>query len=235
VEAIILAGGLGTRLRGTVPDLPKPMAPVCGRPFLAILLDQLVVAGFNAAILAVGYRYEAIWEYFGDIYKSLRLSYSVETEPLGTGGAIRLALMQTTTPQGFVVNGDTYLELNYRSMLAAHLRGNASITIAVRAVLEAGRYGALDIEQGCIHGFFEKGRCGPGIINAGVYLIAPDLFDRYTLPRAFSFENNLLMHKIQELLPLAFQTEGSFIDIGIPEDYARARKILKPGIHQCGP
>jgi len=214
VEAIILAGGLGTRLSGVIPALPKPMAPVQGRPFLAILLDRLIAAGFKKAILAVGYRHEVIREHFGDSYKSLHVRYSVETEPLGTGGAICLAMKQSSAPQIFVVNGDTYLEIDYRSMLKAHLRENACLTIAVRAVPDAGRYGALDIEHDRVCGFFEKGHSGPGMINAGVYLIIPDVFDLYNLPSAFSFENDLLVKHLSELTPLAFQTQGTFIDIG---------------------
>lgn len=228
MEAIILAGGLGTRLRNVIPDLPKPMAPICGRPFLAILLDELISTGFTTITLAVGYRYEAIRDYFRQNYGSLRLNYSVEKKPLGTGGAIRLALEQTTAPQVFVLNGDTHLELDYRAMLRAHLKAGAALTMAVIRVPDAGRYGALDIEQGHIRGFFEKGRSGPGWINGGVYLLSAELLDRYALPRVFSFETNLLTPNVRELKPLAFQTEGTFIDIGIPEDYDRAQDLLAP-------
>ncbi len=226
MEVIILAGGFGTRLQSVVPDLPKPMATIQGRPFLAILLDDLITAGFTSAILAVGYRYEAVRDYFGEKYKSLSLAYSIETEPLGTGGAISLALKQIAGPQCFVVNGDTFLELDYKAMLAGHSEEKSILTVAVLEVTDASRYGALDIEANRIRGFFEKGRSGPGIINGGVYLLSRDLFSRYNFPAAFSFETDLLMVHVHELRPLAFPTAGFFIDIGVPEDYLRAQNLL---------
>ncbi len=229
MEAIILAGGLGTRLRDVLPDLPKPMAPVGGKPFLAILMDQLITAGFNSAVLAVGYKNEMIHDYFGDKYGTLGLTYSVESEPLGTGGAIRQALANTSTRQTFVLNGDTYLELDYKAMLEAHIKSMSTLTIAVRAVPDAKRYGALDIVDDCICGFFEKGRLSAGMINAGVYIVTPDIFDLYRLPQVFSFENDLLGRHVRDIRPLAFQTEGSFLDIGVPEDYARAYQMIAPG------
>jgi D-glycero-alpha-D-manno-heptose 1-phosphate guanylyltransferase len=228
VEAIILAGGQGTRLRSILADLPKAMAPVNGRPFLAYLLDSLIAARFDAAILAVGYMSEKIREHFGDRYRSLPLRYSIETEPLGTGGAIKLALTQVSTPTVFVANGDTYLELDYGAMLASHQRDAPPLTIAVQTVPDAGRYGALDIEAGHIRGFLEKGRSGPGSINAGVYLLSGDLLDRYPVPPPFSFETDLLMPHVKDIAPLAFQTQGIFIDIGVPEDYARAQTLFRP-------
>ena len=226
MEAIVLAGGLGTRLRSVVADLPKAMAPVNGRPFLAYLLDPLNAAGFDAVILAVGYMGETIRGHFGDRYRSLPLRYSMESEPLGTGGAIKLALAQVSTPTVFVANGDTYLELDYAAMLASHRRAGTPLTIAVQTVPDAGRYGTLDIEAGHVRGFLEKGRWGPGSINAGVYLLSGDLLDRYPVPPAFSFESDLLMPHVQDIEPLAFQTQGAFIDIGVPEDYARAQVMF---------
>jgi D-glycero-alpha-D-manno-heptose 1-phosphate guanylyltransferase len=227
MEAIVLAGGLGTRLREIVADRPKAMAPVNGRPFLAYLLDGLINARFDKAILAVGYLSEKIREHFGHRYRSLPLCYAVETEPLGTGGAIKHAMAHVSTSTVFVANGDTYLELDYGAMLADHQRSRSSLTVAVQTVSEAGRYGALDIDAGHIRGFLEKGRAGPGSINAGVYLLSRDLLDRYPFPAAFSFESDLLMVHVKEIAPLAFQTQGIFIDIGVPEDYARAQALFR--------
>jgi len=226
MEAIVLAGGLGTRLRAVVSDLPKPMAPVAGRPFLAILLDQLDQAGFEHVVLSVGYRREAIMEHFGDRYGRLALSYAVETHPLGTGGAIRLALEQTQAPELFVLNGDTYLALDYSAMLAHHRRHGARLTLAAQQVADTHRYGALALQGDRVIDFLEKGRSGPGLINGGTYLLEPGLFDDQALPEAFSFETDLLMPKVAELAPLAFITEGRFIDIGVPEDYARAQTLF---------
>lgn len=226
MEAVILAGGLGTRLRGVIRDLPKPMAPVAGRPFLALLLDRLVAAGFSRAVLSVGYRHQVIRDGFGDHYRGLALDYAVESRPLGTGGAIRLALGQTRSPQVFVINGDTFLELDYRAMLDAHGAADARLSVAAQRVMDTARYGALEIREGRIRGFLEKGRSGPGVINGGVYLLSPDLFDAYPQPGTFSFETDLMVPHVRELAPLAFPCDGLFIDIGVPEDYARAQQLL---------
>jgi D-glycero-alpha-D-manno-heptose 1-phosphate guanylyltransferase len=227
MEAIVLAGGLGTRLRDVVADLPKAMAPINGRPFLAFVLDALIAGGCRRAILAVGYKSEQIRSHFGERYRSLPLRYSVETELLGTGGAMMLAMEQASASPVFVLNGDTYLELDYAAMLAAHGRAHAALTIAVHAVPDAGRYGALDIADGRIRGFVEKGRPGPGSINAGVYILARDLLHRYPMPGKFSFETDLLVPHVTDIKPCAFPTPGVFIDIGVPEDYARAQTLLE--------
>jgi len=226
MEAVILAGGLGTRLRSVVTDLPKPMAPVAGQPFLAILLDRLVDAGFASAVLSVGYRHETIVDFFGDQYRRMPLHYAVESAPLGTGGAIRLALQQTSAAEVFVVNGDTFLELDYAAMLALHRKHNSRLTIAAQQVPDTSRYGALEIHEGRITGFLEKGRSGPGAINGGTYLLDPTLLEQYALPEAFSFETELMMPYLREIVPLAYPTDGQFIDIGVPEDYARAQQLL---------
>jgi D-glycero-alpha-D-manno-heptose 1-phosphate guanylyltransferase len=226
MEAIVLAGGLGTRLRGVVDDIPKPMAPVLGRPFLAYVLDQLVDSGFHTAILAAGYRHEAIRSYFGEEYRGLALVWSVESEPLGTGGAIRLACDQADLGDVFVLNGDTYLELDYRAMLNAHVHAGAQLSLAVCQVPDVSRYGALEVSEGIVRGFREKGQSGPGWINGGTYVLGPELRDRLPKRGAFSFEQELLAPDVQSIRPLAFPTTGLFIDIGIPEDYARAREIF---------
>jgi D-glycero-alpha-D-manno-heptose 1-phosphate guanylyltransferase len=226
MQAIVLAGGLGTRLRSVVPELPKPMAPVAGRPFLAWVLDRLVDVGFERVVLAVGYRFEAIHAHFGDAYRGMALAYSVESEPLGTGGAIRLAADHITAYPVFVLNGDTYLELDYRAMLAAHRQADARLSVAVCGVPDVGRYGALELEQDRIHGFLEKGRAGPGFINAGAYLLAADVLQRIPAGEPFSFEQQLLVPRVRDMKPLAFATDGRFIDIGIPEDFARAQRLF---------
>jgi len=229
MQAIILAGGLGTRLRSVVPGLPKPMAPVAGRPFLAWILDRLVDAGFERAVLAVGYRHEAISEYFGERYRGLALHYSVENTPLGTGGAMRLAAAHVTALPVFVLNGDTYLEFDYQAMLAAHQQVGALMSMAVCCVPDVSRYGALELEENHIHGFLEKGRCGPGYINAGTYLLTTELLQRIPAGEPFSFEQQLLVPQVQAIRPAAFLTDGLFIDIGVPEDYERAQKWFASG------
>jgi D-glycero-alpha-D-manno-heptose 1-phosphate guanylyltransferase len=226
MEAIVLAGGLGTRLRGVVDDVPKPMAPVQGRPFLAVVLDQLVDAGFKIAIIAAGYRHEAIRSYFGADYRGLALRYSVEHEPLGTGGAIRLACAQADARDVFVLNGDTYLELDFRAMMEAHVRAGSHLSMAICHVSDAARYGALELCDDRVQRFLEKGRSGPGWINGGTYVLGPDLRARLRPQGAFSFEHDLLGRKVKSIRPLVFRSSGLFIDIGIPEDYTRAQQIF---------
>ena len=226
MQAIVLAGGLGTRLRSVVPDLPKPMAPVAGRPFLAWVLDRLVESGFESAMLAVGYRHEAIHDHFGDSYRGLALRYSVESTPLGTGGGIRLAADHVTAFPVFVMNGDTFLELDYRAMLAAHQQANSHLSVAACREQDVSRYGALELEGDHIQLFLEKGCSGPGFINAGVYLISSEILQMIPAGEPFSFEQQLLVPRVQEIRPLAFRTEGRFIDIGIPEDFQRAQQLF---------
>jgi D-glycero-alpha-D-manno-heptose 1-phosphate guanylyltransferase len=231
MEAIVLAGGLGTRLRGIIDDLPKPMAPVAGRPFLALVLDRLVAARFETAVLAVGYRHEAIRRHFGEAYRGLRLRYSVEREPLGTGGAIRLACEQVSARELFVLNGDTFLELDFCAMLAAHTEVGAELSMAIHEVPDASRYGALEVAGGVVRGMREKGYAGPGWINAGVYVMGSGLQARFPDRRAFSFESDVLAPEMASICPRAFRATGLFIDIGVPEDYARADKFLAGQAH----
>jgi len=226
MEAIVLAGGLGTRLRGVVDDVPKPMAPVCGRPFLELVLDQLVAAGFDTAIVATGYRHETIRSHFGEAYRGLALRYSVEPEALGTGGAIRLAGAHTRTRDVFILNGDTYLELDFRAMLAEHVTADAQLTIAICRTPDVARYGALELRGSVVTAFLEKGRSGPGWINGGTYLLGRELYARFPLDKAFSFEQGFLAPNVSDIRPLGFRATGLFIDIGLPEDYARAQQLF---------
>lgn len=229
MEAIVLAGGLGTRLRGVVDDVPKPMAPVQGRPFLAFVLDQLADSGFGTAILATGYLHETIRAHFGEKFRTVALVYSVEDQPLGTGGAIRLACAQSRAQEVFVLNGDTYLSLDYQAMLAAHVRAGAQLSMAVCQVPDVARYGALEVSDGIVRGFREKGRSGPGLINGGTYVLGAALRARMPADAAFSFEQDLLVPEVRSIQPMAFPAAGLFIDIGIPEDYARAQEMFAPG------
>lgn len=233
MEAIVLAGGLGTRLSGVVPDLPKPLAPVAGRPFLSFVLDALEAGGFDSVVLAVGHRADAIRDCYGDRHGSMRLAYSVESTPLGTGGAIALALRQTSGAEVFVLNGDTFVELDFGAMRALHVREAERLTMAAQAVDDAGRYGTLDVRGDHVHAFVEKGRSGPGLINAGVYLLRRDLLGTDAGSHAFSFESDFLMPRAAAIRARAFRTHGLFIDIGIPEDYARAQDLF--AARGCGP
>lgn len=226
MQALILAGGLGTRLRSVVSDLPKVMAEVAGRPFLAHLLDRLASQGFTRVVLAVSYKREAIMAYFGDRHGGLDIAYSIEMQPLGTGGAIRQALGKADAGPCFVLNGDTWLELDYATMLNAHCQAEAAISMAVKQVDDVSRFGALDVDAGRVKAFLEKGRTGAGTINAGVYVLETGIFDATPLPEQFSFEADFLMPQLQRLRPLVFETAGDFIDIGVPDDYFRAQRLF---------
>ncbi|MCS6786542.1 MAG: nucleotidyltransferase family protein [Thiobacillaceae bacterium] len=228
-QAIVLAGGLGTRLRAVVPQLPKPMAPVAGRPFLEYVLDRLVAAGCAHLVLAVAYRHEAIEAHFGSAYRGVPIVYSLEANPLGTGGAIRQAAQWITAEPVCVVNGDTYVELDYAAMHAAHRAAGASLTVAVCAVDDVGRYGSLTVVDERIVAFAEKGGSGPGLINAGTYLIERNLIEGIPPGRVHSLEQELLVPRVAALRPLAFVCRGRFIDIGVPEDYARAQQLFAEG------
>ena len=224
--AVVLAGGLGTRLRPVVEDMPKPMAPVGGRPFLALVLDELVTAGVPHAVLAVGYRHEAIVEHFGDEYRGMPLAYSVEVEPLGTGGAVRDGWRVADAEQVLVLNGDTLLGLSFTGLAQTHAHVGAAVTMVVRHVEDTSRYGALDLVAGRVSGFQEKGRPGPGHIYGGVSLLGAACHPLLEIPGPFSLENDVLVRSVATLRPAAHLTDGYFVDIGIPADYARAQQDL---------
>ena len=223
MDLIILAGGFGTRLRQVVADVPKPMAPVGERPFLAFVLDALVPQGITRIILSVYHQSEVIESYFGQSYLGVPVNYVKEPEPLGTGGAIKY-VMQTLQLKAhqpaLVVNGDTSLELNVSEFLAMHQKQQRLISMALALVMDTSRYGAVLVRGGCVSAMCEKGQEGEGLINAGAYLIEPALWQHIITPKAFSFEQAVLTEHLAKLLPAAFIAQGQFIDIGIPKDYA---------------
>lgn len=230
LDAVVLAGGRGTRLRAEVPDLPKPMAPVAGRPFLAWVLDHLATQGVRRAVLAVGYRHEAIRDHFGDRYGAMHLAYAVEPRPLGTGGALRAALARCATDPVLVVNGDTLFTIDLGALVAHHRAAGRLLTLALYHAPDTARYGRVAVTHGFVTGFEEKGPTGPGLgaglINAGVYVVSARLFDGLAVPAAFSFEEDFLAPRVAALAPAAHAAVGYFIDIGIPDDYRRARAEL---------
>lgn len=225
-EAIVLAGGLGTRLRSVLPHTPKPMAPVAGRPFLEILLGQLAHQGFSHVVLALGHRAEQIRSHFGSQFAGMALTCVVEPEPLGTGGAQRLALDHCRSARIHVLNGDTYLEFDANTLEAGHKASSAEITIVCRPVDDTARYGRVLCEGSRILGFSEKGISGPGLINAGTYLLERQAIAAIPAGRFSSFEQEVLPPAIARGAVAACVSHGLFIDIGIPADYARAQELL---------
>ena len=226
MEAIVLAGGFGTRLASRLQGIPKPMAPVAGRPFLEILLNQLRRSGCERVLLSVGYLHQQIQNHFGKTWHGLRLDYVVEETPLGTGGAIRAALAQATEEAVLVLNGDTFLQADYAAMLAFHKAEGTSMTMAVTHQSDIARYGGVLIEGKRIVGYQEKGRSGPGWINAGAYVLERSLQWPENLPERFSFETDFLVPEVGRLVPAACQVDGFFLDIGVPEDLDRAQTAL---------
>lgn len=223
MEAIILAGGLGQRLRPRVPGVPKPLAPIRSRPFLEYLFDYLIAEGMLMVTIAVGYGAAAIREYFREQYRGLAIQYSTETEPLGTGGALKQALRMVTSRQVFVVNGDTFAQVDYHRMVMEHQLGTAPMAMAVKYLDDISRYGKVNVGSGLVSSFESGAQVGSGYINAGVYLIPRDLLERSDLSAQFSFEKDFLAREVANLRPQAVLVDGYFIDIGVPEDYERAQ------------
>ena len=226
MDAIVLAGGLGTRLRSVVADIPKSMAPICGKPFLDTLLTVLAQKGFHHIILSLGYKAEQIVAYFGNQFAGMQISYEIELQPLGTGGAIRKALHHCRENHAFVFNGDTYVDLEV-SIIERQWRIYQRPIIVAREVDDTSRYGRLHSTDGRVTGFAEKGAAGQGLINAGCYVLPVHLLDDFPIGQAFSLESDFLTHTVHQQHIDLFLTQGQFIDIGIPEDYARAQVELR--------
>jgi D-glycero-alpha-D-manno-heptose 1-phosphate guanylyltransferase len=224
-EAIVLAGGLGTRLRNVVSEVPKSMALVNGRPFLEYLFDFMILKGINSVILSTGYKSSAIKSHFKDHYRTLALTYAVEDEPLGTGGGIKNAFHKVRGEEAFVFNGDSLFIIDLFSMAQAHKKENASVTLGLRHLGETGRYGTVTIDSfHRIRGFQEKKENpGAGYINAGVYILNKAFITGTLFREKFSIEKDCFEKYYREFLMLGYPAEGYFLDIGIPEDFKRAQ------------
>ena len=228
MEAIILAGGLGTRLRSVVSDVPKCMAPVAGRPFLFYILNYLEKYNFNHVILSLGFRHEIVEEWIINKQWSFKISFSVEGEPLGTGGAIKQALKHAQENQVFVMNGDTFFDVNLDDFYHFHVDKNAQISIALKPLEYFERYGNVltDINDK-ITAFKEKEPCKIGQINGGIYIVNKESGLMKIGKEKFSFETDVLQKMANKENIFAFVSSGYFIDIGIPEDYSRANIDFK--------
>jgi len=228
--AIILAGGLGTRLRSTVPNLPKPMAPVNNRPFLEYLMTYWMSQGVSNFILSVGYKYEIIIDHFGFSWKGVPIQYEVEKTPLGTGGGLLRAANGIEAPF-LVLNGDTFFEVDLKKMEQFHYENNADWTFALFKTIEDGRYMGLDLSsKGRVNSIRISNNYQERLANGGVYLIDPNLLEKYQKNSSskVSIEDDIFpyLNKLGARI-FGFKQSGSFIDIGIPEDYRLASKIVK--------
>ena len=230
MKAIVLAGGLGTRLASITSDIPKPMARIGSRPFLEYLLDYLIGQGTEEAVLAVSYKWEIIREHFGSVYRGMPLKYSVEDEPLGTGGAIRQALESLLDDEVVVLNGDTLFHVDLEDMANNHRISGAQLSMALKRVADSGRFGCVEVSGDSeITNFQEKSAGGPGWINGGVYMLNRGLFADFPMPGRFSFEQDLVEPNKDRVKPSAFLSDAYFIDMGIPEDYERAQREIGIG------
>lgn len=224
LEAIVLAGGLGTRLRSVVSDLPKPMAPIGDKPFLEYILKYLQKNGITRVILSVGYKWETIKEYFGYKWENIELVYSVEDEPLGTGGAIKKAMKQLKTGHVYIINGDTFFDVDLKSLV---LEDNGKLILSLKHMINFDRYGCVESDDNnLVKAFTEKGYRESGNINGGIYLASKNIFDNFDLDEKFSFEEFMQVN-FEELKISVKVFEKYFIDIGIPEDYQKAQSEIK--------
>lgn len=221
-EVIILAGGLGTRLRDVVKDVPKPMADINGKPFLHYIFKYLKAQGVLRVILAVSYKKEFIVDYFRDKYLGIEVKYSIENSPLGTGGAIKKALEYITSSECYVINGDTYFTPSLDGIRLL----DSSISLSLKYMTNFDRYGSVVINNGYIESFLEKKYFKEGYINAGIYKIKKDIFNGFVLDSRFSFETFLEIH-FRELNATGIVFDNTFIDIGIKEDYELCKKLLQ--------
>lgn len=226
-EAIILAGGLGTRLRSVVSELPKCMAPVAGKPFLYYILSHLQKQGIERFVFAVGYKSESIEDYIKKYFPTINSVFSKEEEPLGTGGAIKLACSHVLEKTVLVVNGDTLFSINITKLIAFHDMCGADCSLSLKPMQKFDRYGVVELNSDySIRSFKEKKYYDTGLINGGIYALHSQRFIKETLPEKFSFEKDYLEKKYNNKMYGVVQDEY-FIDIGTPEDYNRAQSELK--------
>ena len=227
ITVVILAGGLGTRLRPIVSNKPKVLAEVLGRPFLTYLFDQLVHAGAREVVLCTGYMADSVREEIGNTYGSLRIKHSMENVPLGTGGALRLALPLIRSDTVMVMNGDSYVSADFKAFLEWFLHKNIVAALLLAKILDSSRYGRVTAASDeHIEAFEEKGGFeGEGFINAGVYLIQKKVVEAISPGKAFSLERELFPSLIGKKL-YGYRCEGEFIDIGTPKSFLKAEKFF---------
>jgi D-glycero-alpha-D-manno-heptose 1-phosphate guanylyltransferase len=231
-EAIVLAGGLGTRLQSVVPDLPKCLAPVAGKPFLGYLLDHGRRQGIGRFIFALGYKTGLVEAFVKARLSPSEYHFSVEQEPLGTGGAIYQACRFATEPDLIVLNADTFFALSLDKLSGFHREKKAACSLALKPLTHFDRYGAVDLNaQQQVTGFHEKRFMEKGLINGGVYALDVSGFLAKPFPPSFSFEKDYLEKEYGAGKIFGMISDAYFIDIGIPDDYRRAQTELPQHIH----
>lgn len=230
IDAIILAGGLGTRLRGIILDLPKPLALINGKPFLDILLGQLDSFGcIEKVVLAIGYKADIIMNrYTENSEYDFEIAFSVEKNLLGTGGAIKQAIFLTTSDDVLILNGDSYVEIDISDFVATHKSTNAFATVVLKEEENANRYGRVEIDERKRVLLFEEkaNNDKPGCINAGMYLMKRNIFNKVDEGIVLSLEREILPKLVASGV-YGYIASGKFIDIGVPETYKIADNYLK--------
>lgn len=226
-EAIILAGGFGTRLQSVVSDKPKAMAAINNRPFLEIMLAWLEKKGIERVILALGYKADAIVNHFGEGFRSLKIEYSIEGYPLGTGGALKKAFKLAKGASVFALNGDTLFDVDFEEMAGFHEKKQSSLTIALKKSADCARSGSVALDsQNRITRFDEKKFKKSALISGGVYIIKTSIFEGFEPGEKFSFECDFIERFCREKSFYGLAFDGFFIDIGIPEEYSKAQVCL---------
>lgn len=228
MEVIVLAGGLGTRLQGVIGEYPKCMAAVNGKPFLSYIFDYLGRQQVTRVILSLGYKHEVVTEWLEKQELPFVVDYVVEHHPLGTGGGIRLAMEEAVADNVFVINGDTMFMVNLNTQMEFHRFCRSATTLALKKMQDFDRYGIVNTNMTrVITSFEEKQARESGLINGGVYVINARAFHAKHLPEKFSFEKEYLETYCGEERFYGYVADDYFIDIGIPEDYARAQEDFK--------
>ncbi|MGO4918555.1 HAD-IIIA family hydrolase [Maribacter spongiicola] len=229
-EAIILAGGFGTRLQKVVSEVPKPMADISGKPFLYYLLTYLQRNGIQRIVFSIGYKADIISDYFKDSYLDMRIDYAREEFPLGTGGGLKYALTYTESKDVLVVNGDSFYDIDLQKLYKVHEEKKPSVSFSLKKLYNENRYGGVEINEDLkITNFLDKTYNGEIYINAGVYLINKERFNNVvdSLGDKFSLETEYFLAKFKEEVFVGVPYSGKyFLDIGIPEDYLKAQKEI---------
>jgi D-glycero-alpha-D-manno-heptose 1-phosphate guanylyltransferase len=229
MQALVLAGGFGKRLLSVVADLPKPMADIAGRPFLDYVLTYLSAQGISKVVLAVSYKHEVIQSHVGNAFAGMAVRYSIEDEPRGTGGGIKLALPLIEDEDFLIINGDTFFDVRLKDVLSFHFRARADLTIALKKMDDCSRYGTVETDgEGRVRGFREKQSQRAGLINGGIYCLRKAFLSELPLPPVFSFEKDVMEKEFPTHRVFGAPFDDYFIDIGIPSDYERAGRELGP-------
>jgi D-glycero-alpha-D-manno-heptose 1-phosphate guanylyltransferase len=230
MQAIILAGGLGTRLKSVVADKPKVLSPVLQKPFLDYIIQYLKHQGVTSFVFSLGYLANQVIDFLKENYPDLNYQIAIEEIPLGTGGGIKNAMELASEENIFIINADTFFDVPLQTMMQFHIQNNADCTIALKQMNNYDRYGTVVLDESdAIVSFKEKKFTDNGLINGGYLIFNQSFYKRATqnLPATFSYEKDVLEKNIESMVIKGFISNGYFIDIGIPEDYLKAQEVFK--------